>query len=281
MEERDTSGDDSHDEEEKKESKGKMVQRHKRELKDLQAQQQKQVNAVKGDKKKKAELSDKFKAAERELLLKHQEELKVFQSEKVPDEVQQLQSVPSNPPKASKAMRRKAAKQAQEEELEKQKDEERKNVINLRQVEVDKILKKLEPLNLTLKEIPSDGNCLYNAIAHQLNLHKISLQTARELRQKTSSYLRSHPDEFIPYLESDENFEDYCSKIENSNEWGGQLEVKALSHVLDTSIRIISSDAPDVVMGENNQNAITITFHRHYYALGEHYNSVAPTPSDT
>jgi OTU domain-containing protein 6 len=58
-------------------------------------------------------------------------------------------------------------------------------------------------------------------------------------------------------------------------EWGGQLEITALCAALHCAILVHSAAAPVVKMGEDSAAVvINLTFHRHYYALGEHYNTV-------
>lgn len=91
--------------------------------------------------------------------------------------------------------------------------------------------------------------------------------------------MRSHCDEFAPFIgveSSSKEFEDYCHKVASpsSAEWGGQIELQALSQALDRSIAIHSADVPVLHMGGEKDDPIRITYHRHYYTLGEHYNSV-------
>ena len=47
-------------------------------------------------------------------------------------------------------------------------EEESKNVVSERKIELDQIALQLQSLTLTIHEIPSDGHCLYHAIADQL-----------------------------------------------------------------------------------------------------------------
>jgi len=87
---------------------------------------------------------------------------------------------------------------------------------------------------------------------------------------------------FEPFmiLENGETFESYCTKMRNTSAWGGQLELRALANALQQSIAVVNADTEDVVMGEefmsNPEDLIRLTFHRHYLALGEHYNSTEP-----
>jgi OTU domain-containing protein 6 len=108
-----------------------------------------------------------------------------------------------------------------------------------------------------------------------------------------ANYIRQHSSDFTPYLEmtaEDPAFEEYCRKVESDvdAEWGGQLEVTALAAALHTQIAIYSADSPVLVMGEGENSSadasshpIRISYHRHYFALGEHYNSIVPTKSVT
>ncbi|GJP37373.1 hypothetical protein CLOM_g21786 [Closterium sp. NIES-68] len=108
----------------------------------------------------------------------------------------------------------------------------------------------------------------------------------------------------------------YCHEVEHTAAWGGQLELQALAQSLRRHIIVYSADLPDVNLGleyapattdaaiaggaggasaaadgaaaaESNISAgsvacgpapIRVSFHRHAYGLGEHYNSVVPLP---
>ena len=101
-------------------------------------------------------------------------------------------------------------------------------------------------------------------MAEQLALQDPSMRSPtsyRIVRQKAANYMRSPPDEFKWFLDDSTDFEDYCNKVENSNgmcylsimmvEWGGQLELRALSIALQRPIHVYSADSPVVIMGED------------------------------
>lgn len=106
------------------------------------------------------------------------------------------------------------------------------------------------------------------------------------LRSLAAGYLRSHAEEFAPFLgmlATDSEYTIYCDKVESPSdaEWGGQVEINALCASLARKIIVISADAPALIMGEDSvesrsRHPLKIVYHRHFYALGEHYNSVAP-----
>lgn len=54
------------------------------------------------------------------------------------------------------------------------------------------------------------------------------------------------------------------------------FQLQVLSHVLKCPIEVVqSSGAPYIVGDEYKSNSkITVTYHRHMYELGAHYNSV-------
>ena len=117
------------------------------------------------------------------------------------------------------------------------------------------------------------------------------------LRSATANFMRSHINEFLPFLNdmdstsmsstSSNNDEDkesyftsYCNRIEcmQNAEWGGQVELNALASLLQRQIFIYAMNVPILRMGEliedsNSKPPIRLTYHKHFYTLGEHYNS--------
>jgi len=203
--------------------------------------------------------------------------------------------------KPSKGARRREKKAKEEAAREQWIQEEQSNLVSDRMLENEKLESKLEPLGLTIQEIKPDGHCLYRAVENQLLLH--SKGTARysyqDLRQMTAKYMREHADDFLPFFlaegkaetgsDPSESFEKYCQEIESTAAWGGQLELGALTHCLKKHIVVYSGSFPDVEMGQEYKSgsggnsagdaSIRLSFHRHAYGLGEHYNSVIPTES--
>jgi OTU domain-containing protein 6 len=95
-------------------------------------------------------------------------------------------------------------------------------------------------------------------------------------------------------------FEEYVHNVRSTSVWGGQLELRALSEGLKRPIVVFSAESPPLIMGAEYlaptriqdsgvsssgnsddddwdvNSALLLSFHRQYYALGEHYNSVIP-----
>ncbi|PKI70506.1 hypothetical protein CRG98_009011 [Punica granatum] len=200
--------------------------------------------------------------------------------------------------KPSKSVKRREKRAQQEAAREQRIQEEQQSIVNDRVIENEKLEKKLGLLGLTVNEIKPDGHCLYRAVEDQLA--RLSggppLYTYLELRELVSSYMREHATDFIPFFLSEtdiegdsvtDRFETYCKEVESTAAWGGQLELQAMSHFLKRHIMIYSGSFPDVEMGKEYKksndemhpldSSIKLSYHKHAYGLGEHYNSVIPT----
>lgn len=188
----------------------------------------------------------------------------------------------------SKAQRRRERKEqeAKKREVEIQQGEE-ENKTSVRQMEVKAINKILKARGLSLSVIKSDGDCLYNSIRHQLELHNLSY-TIDTLRKIAADYIRANKDELICYMPSSrgddimskEEFDDYCNQVENTKAWGSQIEIQALSNALKLKIEVLQAQGRPTISGADFPNAphLVVTYHRHFYGLGEHYNSTATRP---
>ncbi|KAK1284119.1 hypothetical protein QJS10_CPB21g00654 [Acorus calamus] len=193
--------------------------------------------------------------------------------------------------KPTKGARRRGKRAQQEADREQRIQEEQSNLISDRMIEDEQLEKKLEPLGLSINEIKPDGHCLYRAIEDQLS----SKVTYQELREMAANYMREHVNDFLPFFLSDnsnnskfdldsdvpllERFEIYCKEVESTAAWGGQLELGALTQCLRKHILIFSGSFPDVEMGKEyktDDSSIMLSYHRHAFGLGEHYNSIVP-----
>ena len=62
-----------------------------------------------------------------------------------------------------------------------------------------------------------------------------------QLRQQTASELRANTAQYLPFLSlSPQQFEVYCNKMASTSEWGGQVELLALTNVLRRPIEVSS-----------------------------------------
>ncbi|TPP50538.1 OTU domain-containing protein 6B [Fasciola gigantica] len=178
---------------------------------------------------------------------------------------------------------------------------------NVRSIELNKIKRHLASRKLRLHEVPSDGDCLFLSVAHQMRLHNISLSPihdpeqavadhqpdddvhsktdVKRLRSLTAQHLRENMEEFLPFLLNPDTgepmtrdaFDAYCDAVEKTSAWGGQVEVRALSNVFRLPIEVLQAEGQPILVGDEFEGPrITIIYHRHVYASGEHYNSCVP-----
>ncbi|XP_012498922.1 PREDICTED: OTU domain-containing protein 6A [Propithecus coquereli] len=268
----------------------RMLRRHHREKKELQAHIQGMKNSVpKSDKKKRKQLLLDVARLEAQMEQRHQQELEKFQ-ESFPDS-SNLDSVTEDlakmnlenqPPQISRAQKRRERRAALERERQERiMEAEMEHMASFRREEEDKLAIILGAKNLEMKDIPADGHCMYRAIQDQL----VFSVTVESLRCRTAHYMQKHIDDFLPFFGNPEtgaaygrdDFLRYCDDIVCSASWGGQLELRALSHILQTPIEVIQADSPAVVIGEEyTRKPLTLVYLHYGCSLGEHYNSVKP-----
>lgn len=274
-----------------------ITARHKKERKNLQAQiQALKKTAGKGDKKKKKEVLEEIVRLEADLERKHADELAsaaAFVPKRQSDDEDEAPvtddksgSIPANQTQTriSKAQKRRDKKAEEERKREAEiLIAEKLNKNGPRELESAAIKKVLQSRKLVLHSITSDGDCLYNAIRHQLSITGRQPIDTATLRRLTSEYILANKDSLIFYMSNpntgdqltDDEFEKYCLAIRDTKAWGGHIEIKALSEILHAPIEVLQATGPPTIQGEGQFKGahLVITYHRHMYKLGEHYNS--------
>lgn len=297
-----------------KETREEMLSRHRKEITQLQNKEiALKKAAAKGSKAeqkaKKKQVEEQISQLNTELKEKHVAELASvgYASTTISGEAKEnnieilakaIAGVSVNQPKHSKPSKsaKRKEKQAQQEAAREQRiQEEQSNIVSDRMVENDILEKKLEPLGLVVNEIKPDGHCLYRAVEDQLKVKSSRFYTFQELRKMVADYMRKNSSDFLPFFLSEtatdgdyddsaveKRFESYCNEVESTAAWGGQLELGALTHCLKKHIMIFSGSFPDVEMGkeyksgESSVSSIMLSYHKHAFGLGEHYNSLVP-----
>jgi len=160
--------------------------------------------------------------------------------------------------------------------------------------EEESIKRTCDQLGLHLFHINPDGHCLFSAVADQLSLLGIvskSQPAYMSIRRAAADYIQAHPDDFIPFLPSPtredgimshSEFEQYCTSIRDTAEWGGEPEILALSRAYGVAIHVVQGGSPSIVKHEpeeadakaSDRSIAFISYHRRMYGLGEHYNSL-------
>jgi OTU domain-containing protein 6 len=190
--------------------------------------------------------------------------------------------------RTSKAQKRREAKAAKrDEQIKRIEEAEKMDEHQERRLEQESLKKLLDRCQLKIHEIDADGDCLYRAVEHQLSLapdsdERLSFQ---DIRNRTSEHMLNNSADFLPFLLNDQgdlmsetDFKNYCQRIAKTKEWGGHLELTAISRFTRKPIHIYQAHNKKPIMIEplvsTDKQPMLLSFHKHLYHLGEHYNSL-------
>lgn len=127
----------------------------------------------------------------------------------------------------------------------------------------------LAALGLRIVHVTADGNCLFRAIADQLEGDE---EEYTKYRQMVVEYIMNHREDFEPFVEDDVPFDEYCRSMQEDGTWAGHMELQAASLVTQTNICIHRHMSPRWHIRNFNRIG-TRTLHLSYHD-GEHYNSI-------
>ena len=217
---------------------------------------------------------------------------------------------------AKKLKKKNAQRQKEVDRDQRIQEENSKAGPSRRQLEMEALQKlQLHPRGLEVEEVEADGNCLYRAVSVQCSRLGVSIKNNSDVSGGTEGYgkirsvcadvlLGENRAEYEPFAEFGEGhgahessgdnhpatYEQYVNNVRSTSMWGGQLELRAISEALKVPIVVFSAESPPLTMGAEHdpdgedsegkdwskKKALLLSFHRHYYALGEHYDSVVP-----
>jgi len=134
----------------------------------------------------------------------------------------------------------------------------------------------LAQFGLRVVSIRGDGNCMFRSIADQLEGDQ---HAHWNFRTRIVDYIRSHREDFEPFIEDDEGFDDYIQRMGSEGEWGGHQELFAASRALHMNFVIHQYDAPRFEIhvedgqGHRGRPEDSPCVHLSYHGE-QHYNSV-------
>lgn len=191
----------------------------------------------------------------------------------------------SEPPKKSQEQierkRQQRMKKMQRKYQQEAEFEEVKNMKTKGQIEQEQMAEQLAKINLKMHSNIGDGNCLYRAFAY--SLLKKGFQEYRdpnsfkEIRKRAADELRSNESQYFNFsnCSNHEEYEHYCEIVENSAEWGDELELTAISNAFKYTIVVHRVGQPPLNRGEFSQS-IDLAFLPNFTTSGGHYNAVIP-----
>ncbi|XP_023286625.1 OTU domain-containing protein 4, partial [Seriola lalandi dorsalis] len=124
----------------------------------------------------------------------------------------------------------------------------------------------LKSLGLHRKKIAKDGSCLFRAVAEQV-LHCQSLHT--KVRAKCVEFLKQNRETYEAFIEGD--FEDYLCKLQDPQQWVGEVEINALAVMYKRDFLIYQEPGrtPVQITNNNFKDKVHLCF-----LNGNHYDSV-------
>ncbi|KAI4179867.1 MAG: hypothetical protein L6R41_007595 [Letrouitia leprolyta] len=214
------------------------------------------------------------------------------------DNAMQRLSVSSQQPKDERTKRpnrqkaRLARRAAEQESIANEAAREAEDLPDLCQQESEAMRALYISKGLSEHQIQSDGHCLYAAVADQLvsrqhglvpenpldgtqQLASLSAPPYKITRAVVASYIKEHADDFLPFLE--EPLDTYLSKIRDTGEWGGHLELLALAKAYEVDINVLQSSGhvDKIESGADaSKPVLWLSYYHHSFGLGEHYNSL-------
>ncbi|KAK6535229.1 hypothetical protein TWF694_001697 [Orbilia ellipsospora] len=195
----------------------------------------------------------------------------------------------TGPKKQNRQKARLARRAAQIDELTEQAKQEAAAMPDLRAIEAERMKTLFKDNGLTEVQIAPDGHCLYSAFAVGLEDAGIALANQDSdqdntkkraytfTRKAAGDYINSHPDDFVPFLEDGETLDSHVNKVQNTAEWGGQMELLALAKEYGVTVKIVQAQGVGVTaMNEDGggKGDVWLAYHRRGYGLGEHYNAL-------
>ncbi|CDR93762.1 hypothetical protein, conserved [Babesia bigemina] len=163
----------------------------------------------------------------------------------------------AQPKELTAAQRKKLKKKLQFMELESKIAEERDSSPDLRAAEDQDLRQQLAAIDKAVFKVLGDGNCLFRAVEHQLTQAcergaELPALSHGQLREKAVEHLRTHRADFEAFIDVHDSsaegdgdaFENYCKKMAQDGEWGGQPEIKALSAALGCKIVVHAMGVP-------------------------------------
>ena len=179
--------------------------------------------------------------------------------------------------KLSKAQQKRERRAAKEKERRLEVEEDVKALPDPRRDESAALARRLAPLRLCVREVVSDGNCLFRAVAAQLPARSTPSSSPSALRRAAAEHIRSHLSLYLPFLTHEDGTSMteeegllYCDRLQREEGevvWGSHAEIVALSGVLGRAVVVYSAEGRDMRvleegctrMGRTSASAFTST----------------------
>ena len=177
-------------------------------------------------------------------------------------------------PRKSKGKKQKKKKDKKQkvdynqQRIENRKNKKEKNRKNRKKDEDAEFKEELKKLGYYIREVKGDGNCLFRSVAEQIEEDQNNFEKYRKI---TTDYMENNKETFQPFIEDDQTIDEYINNMKEDKEWGGNLEIYALSMALHANFYVYIHNHPMYVVKnfDDPKKNIMLTYHD-----GKHYNSL-------
>lgn len=268
-----------------------MEQRHQREKDELEAEIQKMLAGAKGKNERKR-INQQAEKMRRELYEKQEDErddpVVAVARQLAAEKQAEVKEEPKEDPAEQERLAAEQKKQQNREKRQKKQQRRMQEESQLRnlmrdaktkgQIESEALSAQLDKEGLKMHSVIGDGHCLYRAVGFNMS-HRGYPEAAdfRFVRKMCADEMRANKDAYIGFIDITDEAEyiAYCDRIENSAEWGGEVELVALSNAFKMSFIVHRNGQQPMKQG--NYDATTeLAFLEFYSTSGGHYNSVVP-----
>ncbi|ORY91111.1 hypothetical protein BCR43DRAFT_498523 [Syncephalastrum racemosum] len=111
----------------------------------------------------------------------------------------------------------------------------------------------LRDLQLCIKDMTGDGNCLFRALSDQF--HGDPSQH-KAIRAQVCDYLREHEDEYKFFVEDDLSFDHHLSRMEKDGTFGGNMELAAFARLKGIDIKVYQPGLIYIISGNEGQEEV-------------------------
>lgn len=126
----------------------------------------------------------------------------------------------------------------------------------------------LKKLDMRIKEVSGDGNCLFRSICDQFEGNEANHEHYRNL---ACEYIEENSDFLKFFMEDDKPIDKYLQEMRKDGTWGGNIELYSLSMLLKVNFYIHLYNRPMYIVKNHEYPSRDVFLSYHD---GEHYNSV-------
>ncbi|KAJ1680136.1 2-oxoglutarate dehydrogenase E1 component, partial [Spiromyces aspiralis] len=121
--------------------------------------------------------------------------------------------------------------------------------------DVHSLNRSLRKVGLYCKDMAGDGNCMFRALADQIDG---TSDTYSRIRARVCEYMAAHPDEFAPFVEDNVPWDRYLALMRAPGTFGGNLELVAFARNFRVDVKVYQAGARIFIAASPDGNS-TIT----------------------